>query len=280
MIPQKTLSNGVKIPVLGYGTATIRGEKCVSSIREAISVGYRLIDTASEYGNESEIGKAVREAVISREELFISSKLWNDAHGYEQTYEAFEKTCRALQTDYLDAYLIHWPNPKAFRDKGYEEHNASSWRAMEELYEAGRIRVIGVSNFQRHHLEALIRHARVLPVIDQICLHPGRRQSDLVSFCEQNGITLQAYSPLAAGKLAGNETISAIAPKYEKTAGQIILRWHIQNDFIPLPRTVRAERMKENLEVFDFSLSDEDMRMLSELDVNIRILPDPDEADF
>lgn len=280
MIHEIRLLNGISIPAMGYGTATIRGNDCVRTVKDAIDAGYRLIDTASEYGNEEAVGEAVKDCGVSRSELFISSKLWNDAHGYDLTMRAFEESCKRLRVDYLDIYLIHWPNPVALRDIGYEEHNADSWRAMEELYDSGRIRAIGVSNFQVHHLGVLMRHAKIQPMINQICLHPGRLQRDIVDFCRSNEIALQAYCPLGAGKLFGNEYIKSLAHKYGSTEGQISLRWHIQNGFVPLPRTVHKERMEENIDVFNFELTEEEMEKLSSLDVDIHILPDPDDANF
>ena len=279
-LPEISISNGVKLPALGYGTATVRGEDCIRAVQDAIDAGFRLIDTASEYGNEESVGEAIRECGVDRSELLISSKLWNDAHSYDGVMDAFKASCKRLGIDYLDIYLIHWPNPVALRNIGYEKHNSDAWRAMEELYEAGKIRAIGISNFQVHHMEALLCNARIKPMINQICLHPGRIQREIVDYCRKSGMALQAYCPLGAGKLFGNAEIDRIAETHDKDPGQVILRWHFQNGFIPLPRTVRKERMESNIDIFDFKLSEEEMKVLDELDVNVKILPDPDEADF
>lgn len=274
------LSNGVKIPSIGFGTALARGSICDESVRMAIKQGYRLIDTASQYKNEEPVGKAVRECGIERSKLFVSSKLWNEDHGYENTIKAFEETLNWMGLEYLDAYLIHWPNPKPLRNIGYEKHNADSWKAMEELYKAGKIKAIGVSNFLPHHLDALMKHAEIQPMINQICLYPGHIQMETVEYCKKHHIAVQAYSPLGAGKLIENPVIVDLAKKYNRTSAQVCLRWHLQMGFIPLPKSVNEERIKSNRDVFDFVLSEEDMNKLSTLKVILELLPSPDEAEF
>lgn len=274
------LPNGFKIPAIGYGTATIRGLQCIEAVKNAVDCGYRLIDTASQYKNEEAVGNAIKECGCARSEVFVSSKLWNDAHGYDKTLKAFQETLNWTGLDYLDIYLIHWPNPKALRMEGYEKHNAETWQAMEELYLAGKVKAIGVSNFQQHHLDALIKKAKIRPMINQICLYPGKEQKELVQYCNEKGIVLESYSPLGAGKLLQNPYLVELGSKYGKNPGQIVLRWHIQKRFIPLPRSVCKERMKGNMEIFDFELTEMEMDKLSKLKMKINILPDPDEADF
>ena len=271
------LWNGLSFPSIGFGTATLGGDTCVLAVKEAVQMGYRLIDTASQYGNEVEVGEGIRQSEVSRESLFVCSKLWDDDHGYESTHRAVQSALERLGLEYLDLYLIHWPNPRSLREIGYETHNAQSWRAMEELYREGKLRSIGVSNFQPHHLEALLKHASIPPVVNQICLHPGRTQSETVSYCCEYGLLLEAYSPLGAGRVLNHPVILAMAERYGKSPSQICLRWHLQNGFIPLPRSSRVERIRTNLDIYDFRLEQEDVDALSKLDVHIRILPDPDE---
>lgn len=274
------LTNGVQLPVIGFGTACMRSEGCKNAVGEAVKSGYRLIDTAAQYKNEEPVGKAAAESDIPRSKLFINSKLWNEDHGYENTMRAFEETLRWTGLEYLDSYLIHWPNPKPLRNMGFEEHNAASWKAMEELYRAGKIKAIGVSNFLPHHLNALIRHAEIKPMINQICLYPGNIQKETVAYCREHHIVLQAYSPLGAGKLLAHPVILGLSKKYGCTPAQICIRWHLQSGFIPLPKSADPARIRTNMDVFDMVLSDEDMGLLSSLDVNIKLLPNPDEADF
>lgn len=274
------LSNGIKLPIIGFGTALARDSICNDAVKEAIKQGYRLIDTASQYKNEEPVGMAVRESGIERSKLFVSSKLWNTDHGYENTMRAFEETLKWTGLEYLDSYLIHWPNPKPLRGIGYEKHNADSWKAMEELYKAGKIRAIGVSNFLPHHLEALIKHAEIRPMINQICLYPGHVQIETVEYCKKHRIAVQAYSPLGAGKLLENPVIVDLAKKYNRTSAQICLRWHLQMGFIPLPKSVSRERIKSNINVFDFALSEQEVGELSGLEMELKLLPSPDEAEF
>lgn len=271
------LSNGLSVPSVGFGTATLRDDACVLAVKEAVQMGYRLIDTASQYGNEVEVGEGIRQSGVPRESLFVCSKLWDDDHGYESTHRAVQATLDRLGLEYLDLYLIHWPNPRSLREIGYETHNAQSWRAMEELYREGKLRSIGVSNFQPHHLEALMKHSNIPPMINQICLHPGRTQPETVSYCREHGILLEAYCPLGAGRVLKHPVILDMAEHYGKSPAQICLRWHLQNGFIPLPRSSRVEGIRANLDIFDFCLKQEDVDVLSGLDVHIKILPDPDD---
>ena len=274
------LDNGIKIPAVGFGTANTREDICETAVRNAIQIGYRLIDTASQYRNEKPVGTAVNGLGVSREEVFISSKLWNDVFDYDSTMSAFEESLRWINTDYLDILLIHWPNPAAFRSYGFEKRNAAIWKAMEDLYSDGRVKVIGVSNFKINHLIALEKTANFKPLINQICVHPGNYPSEVIDYCKNNNILVQAYCPLGAGRVLENEIISKIADKYEKTVAQVCLRWHFQNGIIPLPKSVTPARMQSNLEIMDFELSEDDMGVLNELNLDIKILPEPDEADF
>lgn len=277
---QFTLSNGVQIPWIGLGTWKIEeGEDCVMTIRRAIECGYRHIDTAYAYGNEQSVGLAIQQSGRPREDLFITSKLNNPDHGYEQTMAAFEKTMENLQLDYLDLYLIHWPNPVACRDN-WEEANAGSWKAMEELYEAGRIRAIGVSNFRPHHLEALKKTAKIQPMVNQIRLCPGDVHAETVEYCREHGILLEAYSPFGRGLVFQIKEMHELVDKYHKSIAQITMRWCLQQGFLPLPKTVTDYRMRENMLVFDFELEEEDVKKITDLTGKCGVSRDPDTIEF
>ncbi len=259
------LSNGVQIPCIGFGTwQTPDGEIAVSAVKSALEHGYRHIDTAAGYGNEASVGIAIKESGIPREEIFVTSKLHNTEHGYKNTLKAFEETMSNLAMDYLDLYLIHWPNPIKFRDH-WQESNAGTWKAFEELYAAGRIRSIGISNFLPHHIDELLKTASVAPMVNQIRLCPGDTQDEVVSYCKAHSILLEAYSPLGTGQIFTVDEIQALAQKYKKSVAQICIRWSLQMGFLPLPKSVTDTRIKENAEVFDFELSADDMQMISEL---------------
>lgn len=259
------LANGVEIPCVGFGTwQTPDGEVAVSSVKEAIKAGYKHIDTAAIYRNEESVGKAIRESDVPREELFITTKVWNNAHGYKETLEAFKESMARLGLEYLDLYLIHWPNPLAFRDC-WEEKNAETWKAMEELYEAGKIRAIGISNFRPHHMDALLKTARIIPMVNQICIHPGYLLDETIIYCQEKGILLEAYSPLGTGKIFESAEIVPIAQKYGKSVAQVCLRWSIQKGFLPLPKSVTTSRIRENIDLFDFDLTTEEMEVLSNM---------------
>lgn len=254
-----TLSNGVKMPCIGFGTyQTPNGEVAVSSVLEAIKCGYRHIDTAAIYGNEDSIGLAIKQCDIPREELFITSKVWNTERGYEKTLKAFDETMTKLGLEYLDLYLIHWPVPIALKEN-WEEANAGTWKAMEELNNAGKIKAIGVSNFKPHHIESLMKTATIKPMVNQIELHPGELQEDKVKYCKDNDILLEAYTPLGRGKLASVPTMQELEKKYNKSFAQICIRWCLQHGSAPLPKSVTPSRIKQNTEVFDFVLCEEDM---------------------
>ncbi len=261
-----TLSNGVQIPVIGYGTwQALEGETAYQAIQAALAAGYTHIDTAAVYGNEKSIGRAIKDAGVDRASLFITSKVWNTERGYEKTHQAFEKTLSDLGTDYLDLYLIHWPaNAQQFPEQS-AALNAETWRALEELYQAGRIKAIGVSNFLVHHLETLLSTAQIVPMVNQIEFHPGFMQESVVAFCTAHNILVQAWAPLGTGKMLGNETLISIANKYEVSTAQLCIKWCLQHGTLPLPKSVTPTRMQENKAVFDFTISDADMQTIDAL---------------
>ncbi len=273
------LSNGIKIPCVGFGTWKLPDdEHTVDIIKTAIDCGYRHIDTAFAYKNESSVGKAIRGSGLKRNELFITSKLDNLSHGYYSTLKEFELTMNNLGLDYLDLYLIHWPRPMKFRDN-WKEANEGTWKAFEELYNAGKIKAIGVSNFLNTHLEALLETAAVAPMIDQLELHPQYIQPETVTYCKDHRIIVEAWAPLIRGNL-NLPLIMEIADKYKRTPAQILLRWSIQHGFLPLPKSSSRERMLENAAIFDFVLSQEDIEAMKALEVLGRTGPHPDTADF
>ncbi|SES63632.1 aldo/keto reductase [[Clostridium] polysaccharolyticum] len=275
-----TMYHGVKIPNIGYGTWEVHeGQLCQEAVKKAIELGYRHIDTAAGYGNENSVGTGIANSGVPREELFITSKLNNPDHGYEKTMAAFEDTMNKLKCDYLDLYLIHWPNPLAFRDC-WEESNAGSWRAMEELYEAGRIKAIGVSNFWVHHLEALMKTAKIKPMVNQIRLCPGDVHKETVEYCQKHNILLEAYSPFGRGEVFKVKEIHDLVDKYHRSIAQICIRWCIQQGFVPLPKSVTETRMIENLKVYDFELEEPDIQMMTELTGRCGISKDPDAVEF
>ena len=274
------LSNGVGIPCIGFGTwQTPDGDVAVRSVACAIEAGYRHIDTAQAYGNEESVGRGIRESGIDRKDLFITTKLWNSNHSYKLTMRSFEESMNKLGLDYLDLFLIHWPNPVAFRDH-WQEANAESWKAMEELYEAGKIRAIGISNFRRHHIDELMKTAKIPPTVNQIRLCPGATQDELVAYCKERDILLEAYSPLGTGKIFSVPQMRETAEKYGKSIAQICIRWSLQNGFLPLPKSVNSDRITENLDVFGFELSDEDMKMIAGLTGCVGFSNDPDKTNW
>jgi diketogulonate reductase-like aldo/keto reductase len=274
------LSNGVEIPCVGFGTWQAEdGDQAYDAVKAALAAGYRHIDTAAAYGNEESVGKAVRDSGIPREEIFITSKLRNFDHGYEATLAAFELTMQRLGLDYLDLYLIHWPNPARFREC-WQETNAGSWQAFEELYQAGRIRSIGISNFRPHHMDELLKTATIVPMVNQIRLCPGDTQEETVAWCRAHNILLEAYSPLGTGKIFAVPELQEMARKYGKTIAQISLRWSLQMGFLPLPKSTTPSRIKENAELFDFELTAEDTAFLAGLKDCCGTASDPDKIGF
>lgn len=275
-----TLANGVKIPCIGFGTwQTPNGEVAVSSVLSALEAGYRHIDTAQGYGNEESVGIAVKQSGIDRKELFLTSKLTNSEHGYEKTLAAFETTLEKLGTDYLDLFLIHWPNPIAFRDH-WQEANAGTWKAFEELYRSKRIRAIGISNFRPHHMEELSRTAEIAPMVNQIRLCPGDTQDEVVEYCRAHNILLEAYSPLGVGKIFEVPEMKALAEKYQKSIAQICIRWSLQRGYLPLPKSVTPSRIRENTQVFDFELDSSDVQLIADLKGCVGYSSDPDTTTF
>jgi diketogulonate reductase-like aldo/keto reductase len=273
------LSNGVKIPCVGFGTwKLLNDDYTVDIVKTAIDCGYRHIDTAYAYQNEEAVGKAIRGCGLKRSELFITSKLDNPDHGYENTLKEFEITMNNLGLDYLDLYLIHWPRPVQFRDN-WKEMNEGSWKAFEELYQAGKIKAIGVSNFLEHHIEAILETATIAPMVDQLELHPQYVQREAVTYCKDHRIIVEAWSPLIKGHI-NHPLLLEIAKKYNKTPAQLLLRWSIQHGFLPLPKASTAERMRENADIFDFEISEEDIEALKALEPMGRTGSHPDTSVF
>lgn len=265
-----TLSNGPVMPAIGFGTWEIDRLKTVAAVTSALEAGYRLIDTAKIYGNEREVGEAVRQSNIPREELFVTTKLWNDDQGYDDTRQAFETSLEKLGLDYLDLYLIHWPATSRRSD---------SWRAMSELCDEGRIKAIGVSNFTVRHLEELKSDSVPVPVVNQVEFHPFiyEQQKEILEYCRQHDILIEAYSPLSRATKQPEAAIDRIAEAAGKTPSQVILRWCVQHGTVPLPRSTNPEHIKENFDIFDFELSDDDMAALNGLSDGQRVTWDPED---
>lgn len=275
-----TLNNGVKIPIIGFGTwQTPSGEVARDSVLAALNAGYRHIDTASAYGNEKSVGEGIKASGINRQKIFVTSKLFNTDHGYKKAKQAIDKSLERLGLDYLDLYLIHWPNPIAMRDH-WAELNAESWQAMEEAVKAGKIRAIGVSNFRKRHLDALLKNAEIKPAVNQNYLNPSDMQPELVAYDNKLGILNEAYSPLGTGGLLGNKTVNEVAAHYNKSAAQVLIRWSLQHKFLPLPKSVHPKYIKANAEVFDFEISSEDMETLDGLRGVSKLAHDPDKVNF
>ena len=274
------LANGHTIPVPGFGTfKTPDGEVCVKAVRDAIAAGYTHIDTAAIYGNECSVGEGVRQSGKPREELFITSKVWNAERGYDKTLRACEKTLKDLDTDYLDLFLIHWPaNRLQFGDKA-DAINVDTWKAMERLVDEKLVRSIGLSNFYPQHAAPILATASIAPTVDQIEFHPGLLQEDTVALCRENGILVEAWSPLGRGHLLDNQILADIAARYGKSPAQVILRWVIQKDVLPLVKSVHTERIRENLQLFDFTLTASEMAAIDTLP-DARFGSHPDTATF
>ncbi len=257
-----TLNDGFSLPRIGFGT--YKTEETVLAVETAIKCCYRLIDTASIYGNEKEVGQAVKLAAVPRQDLYITSKVWRTDLGYDATRKAIRNTLNQLSLEYLDLYLIHWPaNSKNYKD--WIKINADTWRAMEELQQEGLIRSIGVSNFWPDHLDELLKTAKVRPAVNQIEYHPGYQQTQVLNYCQQHDIVLQAWSPLARGRLQDDALLNEIAGKYGKTVSQVILRWTIQQGLLPVPKSSQPQRIKENIDIFNFELSEDDMSSVAQL---------------
>lgn len=267
-----TLNNDGEMPGLGLGVFQIPDEDTAEVVAASIEAGYRLIDTAQIYGNESGVGEGIKEGLaktgLNREDLFVTSKVWNFGMSKAETITSVEVSLEKLQLDYVDLFLIHWPGNKQYKE---------AWEGLEELYAAGKIKAIGVSNFKEHHLDDLLSYAKVVPVLNQIELHPKLSQQDLHAYNTEHGIKTQAWSPLMQGQLLDDPTILKLADKYGKTPAQIILRWDIQNDVMLVVKSVKMSRLQSNADVFDFQLSDEDMDTLNQMNEDLRVGPNPDE---
>ena len=253
------LNNGIYIPSIGFGTSLVTGDECIKTIKKAIEVGYTHIDTAYAYNNEAEIGEAINQSNIQREKLFITSKVWKDSMGYENTIRSFNETLKNLNFKHIDLFLIHWPK------NNDDKLNIETWKALEKLYRDGKTRAIGVSNFLDKHLKIILDNCNIQPAVNQIEFHPGLVRKETINLCKKHDIVLEAWSPLGKGKMLNNETLISLAQKYNKSVAQICLRWCLQNDVIPLPKSQNEERMKQNLDVFDFEISGEDMELINNM---------------
>jgi methylglyoxal/glyoxal reductase len=266
------LHNGVKMPWFGLGVFKVEeGQEVIDSVKWAIEAGYKSIDTAAIYKNEEGVGQAIKEAGVPREELFITTKVWNKDQGYESTLAAFETSMEKLGLDYLDLYLVHWPVKGKYKE---------TWRALEKLYKDGKVKAIGVSNFKVHHLEDILADCEIKPMVNQVEYHPRLAQNELLLFCKDNGIQMEAWSPLMQGELLDEPTLVELAEKYGKSVAQIILRWDLQNGVVTIPKSTKQHRIVENANIFDFELSLEDMAKIEGLNEDRRIGPDPDNFDF
>jgi 2,5-diketo-D-gluconate reductase A len=266
--PALTLHDGVELPQLGFGTWQIPEEQTQEKVEEALAVGYRHIDTAAAYGNEAGVGAAIAASGVRREDVFVTTKLWNSQQGYDEALRAFEKSLGRLGTGHVDLYLIHWPLPS--RDRYLD-----TWRAFERIKEEGGARSIGVSNFRVEDLERLEREAELLPTVNQIELHPRFQQAELRAWHADHDVATEAWSPLAQGDLLEDDTIATVAAHHDRTPAQVILRWHLQVGNIVIPKSAHPERIRQNFEVFDFALSEDDMAAIERLDTAERIGPDP-----
>ena len=257
------LSNGVKIPCVGYGTwQTPAGDVARDSVVAALQCGYRHIDTATAYGNEASVGEGLRLSGVKREEIFLTTKQWTDVRGYEKTVEAGEKALKALGTDYIDLYLVHWPAVQKYSAQ-WQELNAATWKGFEKLYKDGKVRAIGVSNFLPEHLAALKQQCEIPPMVDQVEFHPGYIQKDVLDYCNQNNIRMEAWSPLGSGRMLANPLLNEIGAAHGKSAAQVCVRYAIELGVVPLPKSVHAERLAANAGVFDFSLTAEELAALN-----------------
>jgi 2,5-diketo-D-gluconate reductase A len=274
-VPDVLLNNGRKIPQFGFGVFQIKPADTVEATLRALEAGYRHIDTAEMYGNEREVGEAIARSGIDRADVFVTSKLNNGFHRPDAARKAFDDTLAALGTDYVDLFLIHWPLPTR-----YDGDFVSTWRTMEEFYRDGRARSIGVSNFQPHHLRRLREETETVPAVNQIEVHPYLTQPEVREFCAEQDIAVEAWSPIAQGKVLDDQTITSLADKYGKSPAQVVLRWHIERGDIVFPKSVTPQRIIENIDIFDFELDGEDVEAISALNRNERTGPDPDVFDY
>jgi len=262
-----TLNNGVEMPLLGLGVfQTKDGREVENAVRWALAAGYRSIDTAAMYRNETGVGNAVRSSSLPREEIFVTTKVWNSDQGYDSTLRAFDLSLNKLGLDYIDLYLVHWPVQSKFKE---------TWRALEMLYESNRVKAIGVSNFLRHHLDDLLQGANVVPAVNQIEHHPYLQQADLIAYCRKLGIVPEAWSPIMKGRVTEVPELIQIGEKYGKTAVQVTLRWMVQRNIVTIPKSANRERIQANSDIFDFTLTGSDIAVIDSLDKGERIGPDP-----
>jgi diketogulonate reductase-like aldo/keto reductase len=267
-----TLNNGIKMPYLGLGVFECKNnDEVINAVSWAINAGYRHIDTAAIYRNEDGVGAGIRHSGVHREDIFVTSKVWNADQGYESTIHAFEHSLNLLELDYLDLYLIHWPVNGKFIE---------TWKALEYLYREERVRAIGVSNFMEHHLESLLNEAEVVPMVNQMEFHPYLVQQDLLDYCRSKGIQYESWSPLMKGRVLEVDLLKELAAKYQKTIVQVVLRWNLQKGVVTIPKSARKERIISNADLFDFFISEEDMKRIDSLDRNLRVGPNPDNFDF
>ncbi len=268
----RNMHNGTKIPAIGLGVYKAEpGEEVYQAVKSALEIGYRHIDTASLYANEEDVGQAIKDSGIPREEIFVTTKVWNDEQGYEDTKKAFDRSLKRLQMDYVDLYLVHWPVPGKF---------VETYRALEDIYEEGRAKAIGVSNFMPHHLIELMKHAKIKPMINQIELHPELQQDETRKYCTENDILVEAWAPLGKARYFDNPVLQELAAKHSKTPAQIIIRWQYQTEIITIPKSVHKNRQEENVNIFYFELSNEDLDKMATINKEKRIGPHPDEFDY
>lgn len=268
-----TLNNGIQMPQLGLGVYKVENDIAKDVVTSAIEVGYRSVDTAQFYENEQGVGQAIQHSDIPRESLFVTTKVWNSHHGYDKTLEAFEQSIKKLGLSYVDLYLIHWPTPMF-------DNYIDTYRALERLYKDGRVKAIGVSNFHTEHMERILQECDIPPVLNQVECHPYLQQKELKTYLQQHDIFLESWSPLARGKILEDEIIQTIAKKHHKTVAQIVLRWHLQENSIVIPKSITPSRIRENFQLFDFSLDKDDMEKIATLDRNERTGRDPNEMDM
>ena len=266
------LSNGVNIPLVGLGVFKLEeGEEVSNSVLWALQAGYRSVDTAKVYGNERGVGKAIKQSGIPRDQLFLTTKVWNSDQGYDETLRAFDKSLELLGEDYVDLYLVHWPVKGKY---------VETWKALEALYNEGRVRSVGVSNFLQHHLEDVLENSSLVPMVNQIEFHPRLQQPNLQAFCKKHNIQLEAWSPIMKGRVVDIPELNEIGARYNKNAVQVTLRWLLQKGIVSIPKSARKERIESNIEIFDFILSSSEMEKIDGLDSGERIGPDPDNFDF
>lgn len=266
------LNNKLNMPWLGFGVfQTKEGQEVENSVQWALELGYRSIDTAMIYGNERGVGKAIRQSGVPRAEIFLTTKVWNDDQRANRTLAAFQESLQRLETDYVDLYLIHWPVKGRYQD---------TWKAMAEIYQSGKAKAIGVSNFLVHHLEDILQASSLVPAVNQIEFHPCLVQPELLKFCQAHQIQVEAWSPLMQGAILTVPQVQQLAAKYHKTPAQIVLRWDVQHAVVTIPKSVHRPRIAENAQIFDFELAAEDLALLDALDVGRRIGPDPDNFNF